>query len=291
MKYGGYPSRAMSCATWSTPKQVRQARADEGRHGERRRDRVHEPPRAHDRTCGADAPFTSARSSSIDHWSSACTPYFAAMIRPCGATRKSAGSPNGPSATPALGAAEARESAARTAARKPRGSKSARGDVVTPKARIELPRRIRDDVERQLGVDLSKRLGRGVEDRHLTHAGAIEIVLAPDERAQMEAADRAPGVAPHLEVHQLPRIGDPHGAARERNELAGDECVARPKASTGDKRESIDDRGHVVEHERRERSATIPAAGKFRLTTGGRGRIARLRRREGRGRPPTAPRA
>jgi len=68
--------------------------------------------------------------------------------------------------------------------------------------------RVGNGRERQISGVLGQFVGRRVEEHHLSDGGALDLVVAIDERPQMQVADRAAGEPAKLQVHQPFGIGD-----------------------------------------------------------------------------------
>src|SRR5436309_3119890 len=66
-----------------------------------------------------------------------------------------------------------------------------------------MPFRVGDERERQLGLVLGELRRGGVEDDDLSDAVRADLVVAPDDRASVEVADRASGEAPKLKMDEV----------------------------------------------------------------------------------------
>jgi len=60
--------------------------------------------------------------------------------------------------------------------------------------------RVGDERERQLGLVLGEFRNGGVEDDDLSDAVRADLVVAPDDRAEVKVADRASREAPKLKM-------------------------------------------------------------------------------------------
>src|SRR5205814_7575921 len=72
--------------------------------------------------------------------------------------------------------------------------------VLDAESLVKLPFRVGDERERQLLLVLGELRNGGVEDDDLSDAVRADLVIAPDDGAQVKVADRASGEPPDLTV-------------------------------------------------------------------------------------------
>ena len=157
------------------------------------------------RSIGHDLRATIASSSSTDHWSAACAPYFTATTSPALLMRKSAGRPSSPPVGDSGGSRRVRIAVATapTTARNTvrHAPSSATAERSTPNRRYRSLCGSAITTSGSLALVAEHLLLRRMEDDDLLHARGLDLRQAQHDLAQMHVVDHAASEPAQLQVH------------------------------------------------------------------------------------------